>query len=65
MASAGVGVLLTASHELAGLDCASVSTDPPWHRDITVFSRVGLTGAAAEFTELLRGSTNTGEATGN
>ncbi|MFD8544157.1 LysR substrate-binding domain-containing protein [Streptomyces sp. NPDC059649] len=54
MASAGVGVLLTAAHELTGLDCASVPTDPPWRRDITVFSRVQLTGAAAEFTELLR-----------
>ncbi|MEU8785979.1 LysR family transcriptional regulator [Streptomyces sp. NPDC048637] len=54
MASAGVGVLLTAAHELRGLDCAAVPTDPPWHREITVFSRVALTGAAAEFTELLR-----------
>ncbi|WP_329398527.1 LysR family transcriptional regulator [Streptomyces lydicus] len=54
MASAGVGVLLTAAHELTGLDCAAVPTDPPWRRDITVFSRVELTGAAAEFTELLR-----------
>ncbi|MER6309894.1 LysR family transcriptional regulator [Streptomyces sp. NPDC001657] len=54
MASAGVGVLLTAAHELTGLDCASVPTDPPWRRDITVFSRVQLTGAAAEFTDLLR-----------
>ncbi|WP_310723259.1 LysR family transcriptional regulator [Streptomyces sp. N2A] len=54
MASAGVGVLLTAAHELTGLDCASVPTDPPWRRDITVFSRVQLTGAAAEFTEILR-----------
>ncbi|MGW1373799.1 LysR family transcriptional regulator [Streptomyces sp. NPDC002446] len=54
MASAGVGVLLTAAHELRGLDCASVPTDPPWSRDITVFSRVQLTGAAAEFTDLLR-----------
>ena len=54
MASAGVGVLLTAAHELRGLDCASVPTDPPWQRDITVFSRVELTGAAAEFMELLR-----------
>ncbi|MFI1203144.1 LysR family transcriptional regulator [Streptomyces sp. NPDC020883] len=54
MASAGVGVLLTAAHELTGLDCARIPTDPPWRRDITVFSRVELTGAAAEFTELLR-----------
>ncbi|MCK7625558.1 LysR family transcriptional regulator [Streptomyces sp. RS10V-4] len=54
MASAGVGVLLTAAHELTGLDCARVPTDPPWRRDITVFSRVELTGAAAEFTGLLR-----------
>ncbi|MFH8633948.1 LysR family transcriptional regulator [Streptomyces lydicus] len=54
MASAGVGVLLTAAHELTGLDCAAVPTDPPWRRDITVFSRLELTGAAAEFTELLR-----------
>ncbi|MYT28059.1 MULTISPECIES: LysR family transcriptional regulator [unclassified Streptomyces] len=54
MASAGVGVLLTAAHELTGLDCARIPTDPPWRRDITVFSRVELTGAAAEFTEMLR-----------
>lgn len=54
MASAGVGVLLTAAHELRGLDCAAVPTDPPWRREITVFSRVEPTGAAAEFTELLR-----------
>ncbi|AJT63675.1 hypothetical protein T261_1990 [Streptomyces lydicus] len=54
MAAAGVGVLLTAAHELTGLDCAQVPTDPPWRRDITVFSRVELTGAAAEFTQLLR-----------
>ncbi|UQA92508.1 LysR family transcriptional regulator [Streptomyces halobius] len=54
MASAGVGVLLTAAHELTGLDCASVPTDPPWRRDISVFSRVELTGAAAVFSELLR-----------
>ncbi|MEU5212758.1 LysR family transcriptional regulator [Streptomyces sp. NPDC020742] len=54
MASAGVGVLLTAAHELTGLDCVAVPTDPPWRREITVFSRVELTGAAAEFTALLR-----------
>ncbi|MGG2459428.1 LysR family transcriptional regulator [Streptomyces sp. RGM 3693] len=60
MATAGVGVLLTAAHELTGLDCARIPTDPPWRRDITVFSRVELTGAAAEFTALLRewGATN-------
>ncbi|MET9291489.1 LysR family transcriptional regulator [Streptomyces sp. NPDC003077] len=54
MAAAGVGVLLTASHELTGLDCAAVPTDPPYRREITAFSRVALTGAAAEFVELLR-----------
>ncbi|KIZ14805.1 LysR family transcriptional regulator [Streptomyces natalensis] len=59
MAAAGVGVLLTAAHELDGLDCARIPTDPPWRRDITVFSRVELTGAAAQFTELLR-ATGTG-----
>ncbi|WP_159425851.1 LysR substrate-binding domain-containing protein [Streptomyces noursei] len=32
-ASAGVGVLLTAAHELTGLDCARIPTDPPWRRD--------------------------------
>ncbi|MFE1172470.1 hypothetical protein [Streptomyces sp. NPDC058773] len=36
------------------MDCAAVPTDPPWRRDITVFSRGEPTGAAAEFTELLR-----------
>ncbi len=61
MASAGVGVLLTAAHELRGLDCASVPTDPPWRREITVFSRVELTGAAAEFTDLLRASDGAGD----
>lgn len=62
MAAAGVGVLLTAAHELRGLDCASVPTDPPWSRDITVFSRVELTGAAAEFTAYLRAAGDTGDA---
>lgn len=54
MAVAGAGVLLTAAHELRGFDCTAVPTDPPWCRDITVFSRVALTGPAAEFTRLLR-----------
>ncbi|MEU6330849.1 LysR family transcriptional regulator [Streptomyces sp. NPDC047049] len=62
MAAAGVGVLLTAAHELRGLDCASVPTDPPWRRDITVFSRVRLTGAAAEFTTYLRAAGDSGGA---
>ncbi|SEE03282.1 DNA-binding transcriptional regulator, LysR family [Streptomyces sp. 2112.3] len=62
MAAAGVGVLLTAAHELRGLDCAAVPTDPPWRRDITVFSRVQLNGVAAEFAAYLRASGDFGDA---
>ncbi|WP_030665113.1 LysR family transcriptional regulator [Streptomyces rimosus] len=54
MAAAGVGVLLTAAHELTGLHCTAVPTDPPWRREITVFSRVPPTGAAEHFVDLLR-----------
>ncbi|MEU5585449.1 LysR family transcriptional regulator [Streptomyces chrestomyceticus] len=53
MAAAGVGVLITAAHELTGLDCTAVPTDPPWRREITAFSRVPPTGAAARFVTLL------------
>lgn len=56
MASAGAGVLITPAHVAAGHGCAVVRLDPPWHRELTAFSRVELCGAAAALVELLGGA---------
>lgn len=56
MAAAGVGVATAPAHVVRGAvgeDCAVLTVDPPWRRELAVFSRVALTGAAAAFTELL------------
>ncbi|WP_327239622.1 LysR family transcriptional regulator [Streptomyces sp. NBC_01318] len=57
MAAAGVGVATAPAHVVRGAvgeDCAVLTVDPPWRRQLAVFSRVELTGAAAAFTDLLR-----------
>lgn len=61
MAAAGVGVVAAATHVVRGAvgeDCVMLGVDaePAWRRDVTLFSRMPLTGAAAAFAELLRGS---------
>ncbi|MEV6165868.1 LysR family transcriptional regulator [Streptomyces sp. NPDC052052] len=59
MAAAGVGVATAPAHVVRGAvgeDCAVLTVDPPWRRQLAVFSRVELTGAAAAFTELLADS---------
>lgn len=59
MAAAGVGIVAAPSHVVRGgigEDCVVLPVDPPWSRALAVFSRVELTGAAAAFTGLLRGS---------
>ncbi|MFF1837266.1 LysR family transcriptional regulator [Streptomyces sp. NPDC058231] len=56
MAAAGVGVATAPAHMVRGAvgeDCAVLSVDPPWRRQLAVFSRVEPTGAAAAFTELM------------
>jgi DNA-binding transcriptional LysR family regulator len=53
MAAAGAGVLITAAHVATTHDCAVLPLDPPWQRELTAFSRVELTGAAASFVGLL------------
>ncbi|OMI40977.1 LysR family transcriptional regulator [Streptomyces sparsogenes] len=53
MAAAGAGVLITAAHVATQYDCAVLPLDPPWARELTAFSRVELTGAAASFVGLL------------
>ncbi|MEV0414765.1 LysR family transcriptional regulator [Streptomyces sp. NPDC050448] len=56
MAAAGVGIVVAPAHTVRGAlgeDCALLSLDPPWHRPLSVFSRVPLAGAAAAFAELL------------
>ncbi|MFD5617849.1 LysR family transcriptional regulator [Streptomyces yangpuensis] len=56
MAAAGVGIVMAPAHMVRGAvgeDCVLLSLDPPWHRRLSVFSRVPLTGAAAAFAELL------------
>lgn len=56
MAAAGVGVATAPAHVVRGAvgeDCALLTVDPPWRRELAVFSRVALTGAAAAFTDLL------------
>lgn len=65
MAAAGVGVATAPAHVVRGAvgeDCALLTVDPAWRRELAVFSRVGLTGAAAAFTELLADVRRTGEA---
>ncbi|MFC0599093.1 LysR family transcriptional regulator [Streptomyces palmae] len=54
MAAVGAGIVASPTHVAAGVDCATVPLDPPWRRELTAFSRVELTGAAAAFVELLR-----------
>ncbi|MFJ3708020.1 LysR family transcriptional regulator [Streptomyces sp. NPDC090053] len=57
MAAAGVGITAVPLHVVRGAvgeDCVVLRVDPSWRRELTVFSRVALTGAAAAFTELLR-----------
>ncbi|HZG03673.1 MAG TPA: LysR family transcriptional regulator [Streptomyces sp.] len=54
MAAAGTGITLVPAHLTAGVDCATARLDPPWRREVTVFSRVPLAGAAAAFAGLLR-----------
>ncbi|THA64929.1 LysR family transcriptional regulator [Streptomyces sp. A0958] len=64
MAAAGVGVAAAPAHVVRGAvgeDCALLTVDPPWRRELAVFSRVALTGAAAAFTELLAEARRTGE----
>ncbi|MFF4188693.1 LysR substrate-binding domain-containing protein [Streptomyces sp. NPDC001691] len=59
MAAAGVGVVAVPTHVVRGgigEDCVLLRVEPSWKRPLTVFSRVELVGAAASFTELLRGS---------
>ena len=56
MAAAGVGVLITPVHVAARQDCVALPLDPPWHREVTAFSRVRLSGAAAAFVTLLSGT---------
>ncbi|MGW7363818.1 LysR family transcriptional regulator [Streptomyces sp. NPDC054841] len=59
MAAAGVGVATAPAHVVRGAigeDCVLLRVEPPWRRPLTVFSRVGLTGAAETFTGLLRTS---------
>ncbi|QLH24707.1 LysR family transcriptional regulator [Streptomyces sp. Rer75] len=53
MAAAGVGVLISAAHAATRQDCVTLPLDPPWRREVTAFSRVRLTGAAAAFVTLL------------
>ncbi|WP_330241271.1 LysR family transcriptional regulator [Streptomyces sp. NBC_00525] len=56
MAAAGVGVATAPAHVVRGAvgeDCALLTVDPAWRRELAVFSRVELTGAAAAFTGLL------------
>ncbi|MFI6002508.1 LysR family transcriptional regulator [Streptomyces sp. NPDC051366] len=56
MAAAGVGIVVAPAHMVRGAlgeDCALLSLDPPWHRPLSVFSRVPLTGAAEAFAGLL------------
>jgi len=56
MAAAGVGIATAPAHVVRGAvgeDCALLTVDPPWRRELAVFSRVALTGAAAAFTDLL------------
>ncbi|MFG3282327.1 LysR substrate-binding domain-containing protein [Streptomyces sp. NPDC048111] len=65
MAAAGVGVVAVPTHAVRGgigEDCVLLSVDASWKRPLTVFSRVELAGAAAAFTELLRGSAPYGTA---
>ncbi|MFC8533240.1 LysR substrate-binding domain-containing protein [Streptomyces sp. NPDC057249] len=65
MAAAGVGVATAPAHVVRGAvgeDCALLTVDPAWRRELAVFSRVPLTGAAAAFTDLLADIRNTGEA---
>ncbi|MFH8366688.1 LysR family transcriptional regulator [Streptomyces sp. NPDC018031] len=54
LAAAGAGIVATPVNVAAGVDCARVPIDPPWRRELTAFSRVELTGAAAAFVDLLR-----------
>ncbi|MFI1331775.1 LysR family transcriptional regulator [Streptomyces sp. NPDC020845] len=53
LAAAGAGVLIAPAHVAARYDCAVLPLDPPWQRELTAFSRVELTGAAASFVGLL------------
>ncbi|MFD8869621.1 LysR family transcriptional regulator [Streptomyces sp. NPDC059590] len=53
MAAAGAGVLIAPAHVAMAHDCAVLPLDPPWRRELTAFSRVELTGAAASFVGLL------------
>lgn len=58
MAAAGVVVTAVPVHVVRGAvgeDCAVLAVDPPCRRQLAVFFRVELTGAAA-FTELLGAS---------
>ncbi|MCB5179576.1 LysR family transcriptional regulator [Streptomyces antimicrobicus] len=56
MAAAGVGIVAVPSHMVRGAlgeDCVLLSVDPPWSRELALFSRVELTGAARAFADLL------------
>ncbi|MGK5630559.1 LysR family transcriptional regulator [Streptomyces sp. URMC 123] len=72
MAACGGGILLTPGHVVdatVGAGAAGphghavLAFDPPWRRELTVFSRVELTGAAAAFVELLRTADSAGDST--
>lgn len=56
MAAAGVGIV-AASVDVARATAGAVTVpvDPPWRREMVVFSRVELTGAAGRFAELCGG----------
>ncbi|MFF7337961.1 LysR substrate-binding domain-containing protein [Streptomyces sp. NPDC008163] len=65
MAAAGVGVATAPAHVVRGAvgeDCALLTVDPAWRRELAVFSRVPLSGAAAAFTDLLADARSSGEA---
>ncbi|MGQ4487993.1 LysR substrate-binding domain-containing protein [Streptomyces sp. SAS_281] len=67
MAAAGVGVATAPAHVVRGAvgeDCALLTVDPAWRRELAAFSRVPLTGAAAAFTDLLAASWPPGPRTG-
>ncbi|WKX73105.1 LysR family transcriptional regulator [Streptomyces sp. XD-27] len=51
IAAAGGGIVAAPAHIAAGVECATVRVDPPWCRELTAFSRVELSGAAAAFVD--------------
>lgn len=56
MAAAGVGVCTAPSYIVRGAvgeDCVVLTPDPPWKRDLAVFSRVPPLGVAEAFVDLV------------